>query len=87
MEMKPNSQVEVNHLTVVNIYSLAKINEKIITLQLSIMKGKENSNVTLVRLSYILLINIRTAMAATKTVDKNRRLQMNKNIFINLKCV
>lgn len=86
MEMKQNFQ-EVNHLTVVNIFSLAKTNEKIITLQLSIMKGKENSNITLVRLSYILLINIRTAMAATKTVDKKRRLQMNKNIFINHKCV
>lgn len=50
MEIKQNFQVEVNHLTVVNISSLANINEKKITLQLSFMKGKDNSNITLVRL-------------------------------------
>lgn len=67
MEMKQNFQVEVNHLTVVNIPSLAKINEKIITLQLSIMKGKDNSSITLARLSYILLINIRTAVGSNQS--------------------
>lgn len=64
--MKQNIQVEVNHLAAVNISSLAMINEKITTLQLSILKGKHNSNITLARLSYILLINIRTAMGSNQ---------------------
>lgn len=64
--MKQNIQVEVNHLAAVNISSLAMINKKITTLQLSILKGKHNSNITLARLSYILLINIRTGMGSNQ---------------------